>query len=257
MLLPIIRKVVPGNIRPIRYLAHLTRKNTKLRVRSGPFKEMRYVENSVGSAYIPKLLGIYERELASQVEEICAQAPGLIVDIGAAEGYYAIGLATRNPGAQVIAFEMEEAGRLLLSEMARLNQVANRVEIRGRCEPQDLQHVLAGKSDPVIICDVEGYEEALLDPSVIPDLQRATILVEMHDMVIPGITEKLQARFAFTHQVSRIDQEARSRAEFPWTTLGTLLLPNSYIDWAVSEWRPQQMSWLWMKPRGKLRQCGK
>ena len=249
MLLPIIRKIVPGHIRPIRYLAHLTRKNTNLRVRSGPFKEMRYVGHSVGSAYIPKLLGIYERELAPQVEEICTQGPSLIVDIGAAEGYYAIGLATRNPRAQVIAFEMEEAGRLLLDEMARLNEVADRVDIRGKCEPHDLQQVLAGTNNPVIVCDVEGYEEALLDPAAVPALRGGTILVEMHDMVLPGITEKLQARFVATHQISRIWQEARSRTEFPWKTLGTRLLPNSYIEWAVSEWRPAKMSWLWMKPR--------
>ena len=32
-------------------------------------------------------------------------------------------------------------------------------------------------------------------------------------------------------------------------TLGTMALPVSYLDWAVSEWRPERMSWLWMTPK--------
>jgi hypothetical protein len=28
----------------------------------------------------------------------------------------------------------------------------------------------------------------------------------------------------------------------------TGLLPRSYLNWAVSEWRPTRMSWLWMRP---------
>jgi hypothetical protein len=27
------------------------------------------------------------------------------------------------------------------------------------------------------------------------------------------------------------------------------VFPARYVDWAVSEWRPVRMSWLWMKPK--------
>ncbi len=102
---------------------------------------------------------------------------------------------------------------------------------------------------PVVVCDVEGYEEKLLDPKAVPALCRATILVELHDFIIPSITEKLKERFGATHRIEHIWQQPRSRADFPWRTLGTMLLPKSYLDWAVSEWRPVRMSWLWMVPR--------
>jgi len=209
---------------------------------------MRYVDNSIGSAYLPKLLGIYERELAPRVEEACARRPALIVDIGAAEGYYAIGLARRNPQAAVVAFEMEEAGRGALVEMARLNEVAGRVRICGKCEPDDLQTALAQAVSPLVICDVEGYEGKLLNPLEVPALRGAFILAEMHDFLLPGISEELQKRFAMTHKVNPIWQADRSLADFPYQTLGTTLLPKSYLHWAVSEWRPVRMSWLWMEP---------
>jgi len=63
-----VRKAVPGQFRPITYLTSLTRRRTGCRVHAGPFKGMRYGLISVGSAYIPKLLGTYERELAILIE---------------------------------------------------------------------------------------------------------------------------------------------------------------------------------------------
>jgi hypothetical protein len=96
---------------------------------------------------------------------------------------------------------------------------------------------------------VEGDEEALLDLEEVPELRHATVLVETHEFVRRGVTDELCLRFAPSHAIERIEQESRSRAEFPWRTLGTRLLPVSYLDWAVSEWRPEPMSWLWMTPK--------
>lgn len=248
MIASLLRTVIPARYRPIGYLLHLTRTETGGRVRSGPFSGLYYVENSVGSAYIPKLLGIYESELNEEIESICRRRPGLIVDVGAGEGYYAIGMAMRNPQAKIVAFEMEPSGQAALKEMAVLNNVTNRVEIRGKCEAADLENIIGNAHAPVLICDTEGYEEKLLDPIAVPALARTTILVELHDFIIPGITEILEKRFSETHRIKHIWQQPRSRDQFPWRTFGTALLPISYLDWSVSEWRPVRMAWLWMEP---------
>ena len=248
MISHLLRKFIPARFRPIGYLTHLTRKKTGCVVRKGVFAGMRYVQVSQGSAYIPKLLGIYERELAPQIEALVQRNPALVVDVGAAEGYYAVGLARRLPAARVIAFEMEPGGRRALQNMARLNDVDGRVEVRAKCEPSDLVTSLEGASDAVVVCDVEGYEEKLLDPETVPALRGTAILVELHDFIVPQITETLRQRFARTHHITHIWQEPRSRGEFPWSTFGTRLLPGSYLDWTVSEWRPVRMAWLWMEP---------
>lgn len=243
-----LRRVIPARFRPIGYLTHLAISGTRCHVATGPFAGTEYVDSSCGSAYIPKLLGMYERELNPYVEAACAALPDRIVDVGAVEGYYAVGLARRNPQAHVVAFEMEESGRKLLSDMVALNDVSSRVEIRGRAEPADLHAVLAGAVRPLVVCDVEGYEATLLDPAQAPALRYAMILVEMHDFITPGITEQIENRFTATHRVTRVWQEPRSSDEFPYRTLLTRLLPRSYLDWSVSEWRPERMSWLWMEP---------
>ena len=196
-----LRRAVPARFRPIGYLNHLTEQRTGRRVHTGPFAGMRYVAGSVGSCFIPKLLGIYERELADKVELICRRGSQSIIDIGAAEGYYAVGMALRNPEAQIVAFEMDDHGRRVLQEMAELNGVADRLGILGKCGPEDLARVLSGDLDPIVICDVEGDEARLLDLAAVPALRGATVLVEVHDFVRRGMAEELRSRFAPTHRV--------------------------------------------------------
>jgi hypothetical protein len=247
----LIRKLVPERFRPIGYLTHLAIERTGCAVRQGPFAGMRYVHMSQGSAYIPKLLGIYERELTPAVEAIIARQPRFVVDVGAAEGYYAVGLARRLPQTRVVAFELETKGQAALREMAAINGVSGRVEVRGKCEPDDLAAALAGESSAVVVCDVEGCEQHLLDPGAVPALRHTAILVELHDFIVPKITEALKQRFEETHCIAHVWQEPRLRDEFPWHTMGTRLLPKSYLDWSVNEWRPVRMAWLWMQPTRK------
>lgn len=243
------RKLAPDAVRPYRYFAALARNRTGQRVVSGPFKGMRYVDRSVGSTYVPKLLGIYERELAAVVEEIIASKPSLIVDVGAAEGYYAVGLASRLPNTRMIAFEMTADGRAAIGEMAAANEVTDRVIVLGTCEPEGLDAVIAGTSGTVVIMDVEGYEDVLLDPVKVPALASATFLLELHEFAVPGIGETIARRFEKTHDLQHIWAEGRSRADFPWRTAVTSLLPASYIDGAVSEMRPERMSWYYATPK--------
>src|SRR5437016_2600251 len=64
-------------------------------VQSGPFAGMLYVNQAVGSAHVPKLLGSYEAELHEIMRSVLTENYATIVDVGCAEGYYAIGLALR------------------------------------------------------------------------------------------------------------------------------------------------------------------
>ena len=63
-------------------------------VSDGPFKGLKYPEYiSCGSAIYSKLLGTYEAELHDFIYSILRQDLEILVDIGCAEGYYAVGFA--------------------------------------------------------------------------------------------------------------------------------------------------------------------
>ena len=244
-----LKSLIPARFRPIGYLVDLVQRRTGKQVNSGPFRGMRYVEDSHGSCYIPKLLGIYERELHGAVEQLISWAPDLIIDAGAAEGYYAVGLARRLPETRVVAFEMDDRGRTLLRQMSVENGVADRVECRGKCEAEAVEARVSSAQRPLVVCDTEGYERQLLDPQAAPSLARSAILVELHDFIFEGTHELLVERFSETHGIERIWQEERSPSEFPYANWVTRMLPQFYRDFPLSEWRPVQMSWLVLRPR--------
>jgi 2-polyprenyl-3-methyl-5-hydroxy-6-metoxy-1,4-benzoquinol methylase len=86
--------------------------------RSGPFMRMQYLEEATGSVFFAKLLGTYELEINPAVEWIISYEPDLVIDVGCAEGYYAVGLATRCRSARVIGFDIESRARRLTAKLA-------------------------------------------------------------------------------------------------------------------------------------------
>lgn len=244
----LLRHAIPKPLQFEPYMPNWVMRETNCLVRSGPFQGMKYTSKSAGSVLIPKLLGIYERELHPVLEFAISHPFQVIVDIGAAEGYYCVGLAWRTPQTRVFAYEMDEAGRRLMMELASQNQVSDRLEIRGLCTMEEMNSVLDASVPTLLICDVEGAEAYLLDPLRVPALVTMHILVELHDFVLDGLSDVMRSRFQATHEIERIWQEDRSRSDFPYRSFYTRCFP-SYMDIAVSESRPCRMSWYWMRPK--------
>jgi len=221
------------------------RSATQDRVVSGPFQGLAYIHRAVGSVHAAKLLGTYEKELASVIDQIIARGYPLVIDIGAAEGYYAVGLARRIPNCRVIAFEAQVRQHPVLRSLARNNQVDDRITLHGFGTTQSLCDAMAQRpadSRVLLICDVEGFQEELLDPSAVPELIHADVLVELHEFARPGITTKLRERFAKTHRITEIHTRARTLEDFP---PGVELDPALKLS-AMHESRPGEMAWFWM-----------
>lgn len=214
-------------------------------VGGGPFRGMRYLDRSHCSQLAPKLLGTYEMELRGILEEFLALRPDRIVDVGAAEGYYAVGLLRLAPERRVVAFEAEAAARTALQELASLNGVSNRLEVRGWCDAEALRATLTGASRPLVIMDIEGAEREVLDPATVPQLRGAFVLVELHPHLVPDVRERLSERFRGTHGVRFIPAVARSASSLPPGT------PFGHRDLLAAAWegRPDGQGWLWMTPR--------
>jgi len=212
-------------------------------VQSGPFAGMAYPVRAAEGARAARLLGSYEAALHPVIHAAIARGYAQVVDVGCAEGYYAVGMALRLPQARILAFDKNAEARALCRALAEANGVADRVTVGGRIGHDGL--ALCAAAETLVICDIEGAEEALLDPAKAPGLVRADILVEAHDCFRPGLSDRLAARFAATHHVARIGRAVEGRALPPWmerlSDLDRLL--------ALWEWRVGPTPWLWMKRR--------
>lgn len=189
----------------------ITRKHPQLRdalatrtVLAGNFEGMKYgsVQAHCSMLY-PKLLGTYENEISKEIKNHIDAKPSLIVDVGAADGYYAVGLARRIPSCKVIAFELEPIARQALKELSVLNGVANQVDIRGCCNIKDLLSL--PKEGGLMIVDCEGFEDELLTTEVVRHLSNWFLIIETHDGLTTGITERLESRLRETHQIKKIE----------------------------------------------------
>jgi precorrin-6B methylase 2 len=206
---------------------------------------MNYISEAQGSVLIPKLLGIYERELNLVIDRLCRQPFQNIYVIGAGEGYYAVGMALKIPMARVFAYEANESAHKLISEVAEQNGVSARVSILGLCADEDMRAI---KPDSLVIMDVEGAEERLLDPVKFSGLQSSTILFEAHQP--PEETQRLiLAKFKQTHLILRIDSKERV-----WKDIRSLPFPLLYyihrnICFWLDELRGGPMEWYVLYPK--------
>jgi hypothetical protein len=124
--------------------------------------------------------------------------------------------------------------------------MAARISIGGTFEHSDFDLCL--RQPTLVLCDIEGAEEALLDPLKSPSLKAADILVEVHDCFNDGLSEEIAARFKTSHSVAKINRDVDMSALPDW--METL----SDIDrlMALWEWRIGPTPWLWMQARDRI-----
>lgn len=211
-------------------------------VYGGLFKGMDYVSRASEGALLPRLLGTYESELHPHLQAIAAKGLDCVVDVGCAEGYYAVGLARLLPEVTVHAHDIDEAARFACAELAAKNEVAERVIVGGEVRPDGFQ-AYAGRRTLVLV-DAEGAEVDILDPAQSPALAGMSLIVETHDIYRAGALETLTARFAATHQIQRIDQAAK--VYDPPPRFSELAHLDQLL--AVWEWRIAPTPWLVMTP---------
>jgi hypothetical protein len=225
-------------------------RHTKGHVWSGPFQGMRYIDQSFCSALMPKLLGLYERELHSSVESLVEWRPDKLFDIGSAEGYYAVGMAKRLPACEVLAYEMDKPARNLLKDLVSVNDSKNiRVFGQATCESLNAQvAAIPAEAKIAVICDCEGEEITLLKPTSLPWLRRAFVICELHECFRSGLEREMCGRFKQTHEVHLVAAVPRHRSEFPLTSGVMGLCPNYCIQMAIGEARPAGMKWMVAKP---------
>lgn len=214
-----------------------------LKVMEGPFAGMEYVREATEGAHAARLFGTYESELHPHIKAFAAEQLDCVIDVGCAEGYYAVGLARLMPQVVVHAFDILLRARQACTDLAAKNGVGDRVLVGEAFAPKDFESFADRKC--LVIMDVEGAECDLLRPDLSPALSTMSIIVETHDLFRRGTLKELKARFAATHDIDEIHQQAKTGPLPAWVSeLGHL---DQLL--AVWEWRSSPTPWLVMRPK--------
>jgi len=216
-------------------------------VAAGPFQGMKIGDRvSWGDGDIlPKYLGSYEAELTPFLDEMKSLPFDCVVNVGAAEGFYAVGCALMLSTDRVIAVDIDQAALDATRENADLNNVGHKVEGLLGLDAEGLRELASTAKRCLVIADCEGFELELFSGRAIDALKDSFCLVECHDFIGRNVADILAQRFAASHHIELIDEGARDPNQY-----GILRHKSSLDRWlAVSEGRPETMRWLAARPK--------
>lgn len=220
-------------------------------VRYGPFAGMRLSRESWWSAADrgSMILGLYEQEVLRALSDL-QQDRTILVDVGAADGYYAIGCLKAGWVKHAYCFEISEHGRSAIRANAELNGCADDITILGEAKTGFLSELSKNFAvDPaqtLIIMDIEGAEEHLLDAEGLKSLSQATAIVELHEhQVSDHFLANLEAEATKAGlRVRYVTTQERNPAAFAELAAW----PDDDRWMLCSEGRTQLMRWAILQP---------
>jgi len=225
-------------------LAKTIRNITNGQVYTGPFKGLHLLPDYLwGDGDLSsKLLGLYECQLHTIIEDVIELNPDCILNIGCAEGYYGLGFSKRL-NCEVHLVDIDARYADIVNRTAQLNDVTN-YTFTTNSNIQHFKNIVENKNNPFIFMDCEGAEIYFLDLNVFPELNKSHILVETHDFNTPNCTNTLISRFSETHHITEIHSSPKNMnldIIYNFSDLDKMVLWN--------EWRPCEMGWLFMTPK--------
>jgi hypothetical protein len=216
----------------------------KKTVKFGPFKGLNYDGiTSNCSAIYPKLVGSYEHELHGVIKNIISEKYKRIIDIGSAEGYYAVGIpfAMKDSNVEIIAIDTSKIAKINLIRLAK-NNISNHVTI---CSNFDFK-LLKDKKKTLVILDCEGAELNYLKKIKKKYILQWDFLIEVHVQIKKNIIKDLEKLFS-----KRKIQKIKSVDDYHKIEDLIDFFPKKFDDdtrlLLLSENRRSGMYWLFVK----------
>lgn len=160
-------------------------RNAEYRVKYGPFAGLRLSTTPLWGTGESgaQCLGLYEKEIQELLAEIQRERrKSVLIDVGGADGFFALGSLFSGMFSRCITFEANAALRAGLDELAYANQIRDNIEIRGLATQDALvDAVRECGGDCVVLCDIEGGEYALFESALLVAIKNIDVIIELHE----------------------------------------------------------------------------
>ncbi len=221
---------------------------------SGPYKNSKFSQDNfwgIGDLGA-KIIGTYEFEVQKKLVELINKYHiENFVNIGAAEGYHAVGLANNTNIKKLILYETDLKGKEILKKNFDINKISKNIDIRGEAKEIDLiklkNEIDLNKS--LILIDIEGEESSVLNNEVLSELKNSYLIIENHDFLMKGSKKEQYDEFVknlnnnFTVEIIHNSYRAvNGLKELERFTEDEIML-------LCSEGRPKLMNWFVLLPK--------
>lgn len=199
------------------YESQKFKKQAGSRILAGPFAGVLLEKLNWGRRdFVAYSAGIYEQEVLSYFVNTKGHFK-MFIDIGAADGYYAVSTLKNNFFEYVHAFEKSSTSREIIKFNAELNQVSQKLSIHGKFDI-GFEKYLGVDFDwgsTLILSDIEGAEFELFDADLLSEISGAHIIIELHKRNRSDVEiQKFQELLAEFNAVSFIKSHERNVYKF-------------------------------------------
>jgi hypothetical protein len=188
---------------------------------------MNFIDSVSEGCYVPKLLGIYESELHEYINQIVLNKPDIFINVGSAEGYYAVGLKKLLPDTDVFAFDTDINAQEKCKELSIMNEVS------------------INNKKVSFMCDIEGDESNLITEETIDMYSEIEVCIELHfNNNGKHNVELIPKMFQRSHKTELVMQKGKS------FIVPEFIANLSHLDILLSAWefRSYPTPWLIAKP---------
>ena len=232
-------------------LASIIDKKHSSTIQYGPFQGMILSQGDWwGKIDRPSMIyGFYEQEVLESLTSNKGKYKTLI-DVGAADGYYAIGGIISGTFEKAICYEIAKEGQDQIKKNADLNKVSKNIEIRGEAKENfynDFTHEELASS--LILMDIEGLEFDIFSKSKdFQTLKNSSLIIESHALYFDDGKEKQEGLIKMAEEffnVTELKMSSRDLSNIP-----DLRLFSDSDRWLMcSEGRGELMSWFRLDPK--------
>ncbi len=218
-------------------------------VQYGPLKGLKILRDRWwGDETACILFGLYEKEVLNSIVN-ASNTHGNFINLGAADGYYGVGLVAKNFFKKSYCYEISEKGQKSIKENSVLNGVLENLIIRGEAKKDFFKDFEDDELDNVVmLVDIEGGEYNLFDVNVFQKFKKATIYIEIHDFLVENGEskhQKLESDARNFFNLEYLTTKDRDLSEFKELSY----LSDSHRWLIVSESRERLQKWLKLTPK--------
>lgn len=216
----------------------------------GPFEGLKILSHRWGARDLGSMiLGQYERHVVEYLNSIDNNY-SIFIDVGAADGFYAIGLTQNKKMDKSICFESSPEGRQSIAMNSRANKMENKVQIRGTAREDFAKELIREIGSDIDKCvflfDIEGGEFDLLNQENLRILRNSILVIELHEEAndYENKLSKLNSDASNFFKVSTLNR--KSVDPFSFKELDSW--PDEDRQIIFSEGRRYAMTWLTLTP---------
>ena len=224
---------------------------------SGLFEGMKLVKKSNWDKKIykfntdlsSKIVGCYEQEVQDKIVEFQKKnKKKYFVNLGAGEGYFALGALHSGLFEKSLAFEISDLSRNIMIENSKLNNLEDRLLIKHKASEnflKDLDSSFNKISDIFFLADMEGDEFNIFNNENLQVIKNCNLIIEFHELDDNKKNQEFMDKIKKYFNVEILTTSGRD-----FSKISHLKDLNDDDRWLIaSENRPYRMNWLACLPK--------